>query len=210
MQVAVLKRVGVAGTIVFDTEPKPLSINALRDRGLVRAKKTHDVWTASVTDAGRFYLAHGYHPDRPDSKAASDVRKAKASLARSTEPLVISPSAADDQAYLETAAEAARAELRTGIDAPRRTRPVKDPPVPSTFIPTKAEADHLWPGLDVPRISFTPAQAALATGMSTTMLMRAIRRPDKVVPKLRAKQVGSRYVVPAAEILRWIARLPDA
>jgi hypothetical protein len=42
------------------------TVYALRDRGLVVTPRRGGVWCAEVTEAGAFYLEHGYHPDRPD------------------------------------------------------------------------------------------------------------------------------------------------
>lgn len=40
------------------------SARALHSRGLV-VIRTRGGWTAEITEAGRFYLRHGHHPDRP-------------------------------------------------------------------------------------------------------------------------------------------------
>ncbi|QIS09729.1 hypothetical protein F5544_09140 [Nocardia arthritidis] len=54
-----------------------VSARALEARGLVTVTR-RDGWSAEVTDAGRFYLEHGYHPDRPtdcrSGAAAARVR----------------------------------------------------------------------------------------------------------------------------------------
>ncbi|WP_116201984.1 hypothetical protein [Amycolatopsis circi] len=41
------------------------SANAVRDRGLITISKRGGRWQAEMTEAGRFYLDHGYHPDDP-------------------------------------------------------------------------------------------------------------------------------------------------
>ncbi|WP_146765880.1 hypothetical protein [Micromonospora noduli] len=46
------------------------SARALQDRNLVTVTRKAGVWRASSTDAGRFYLEHGHHPDHPDHRAA--------------------------------------------------------------------------------------------------------------------------------------------
>ncbi|MGW8951526.1 hypothetical protein [Streptomyces sp. NPDC055709] len=38
---------------------------ALRDRGLVTVSRRGGGWRAQVTEAGRFYLEHGHHPEHP-------------------------------------------------------------------------------------------------------------------------------------------------
>ncbi|MGI5180135.1 hypothetical protein ACQEVZ_27795 [Dactylosporangium sp. CA-152071] len=39
---------------------------ALHDRGLLRVTRKGGTWQAHPTDAGRFYLEHGHHPDHPE------------------------------------------------------------------------------------------------------------------------------------------------
>lgn len=46
------------------------SARALQDRGLVDVSRKGGVWRARVTDAGRFYLAHGHHPEQPATQAS--------------------------------------------------------------------------------------------------------------------------------------------
>ncbi len=48
-----------------------LSVYALRDRGLVTAGKRHGRWQAHITEAGRFYLEHGRHPDKTTGKEST-------------------------------------------------------------------------------------------------------------------------------------------
>ena len=43
-----------------------VTVYALRGRGLVITPRRAGVWHAEITEAGKFYLDHGYHPDRPD------------------------------------------------------------------------------------------------------------------------------------------------
>ncbi|MFE2612305.1 hypothetical protein ACFXA2_01645 [Micromonospora chalcea] len=46
------------------------SARAPQDRNLVTVTRKAGVWRACSTDAGRFYLEHGHHPDRPDHRAS--------------------------------------------------------------------------------------------------------------------------------------------
>ncbi|WP_147376259.1 cell envelope integrity protein TolA [Micromonospora radicis] len=46
------------------------SARALQDRNLVTVTRKAGVWRACSTDAGRFYLEHGHHPDHPDHRAS--------------------------------------------------------------------------------------------------------------------------------------------
>ncbi|WTW98264.1 hypothetical protein OG216_35175 [Streptomycetaceae bacterium NBC_01309] len=62
-----LKRVGAGADLsTADDVPYRTSAYALSNRGLVTASKRGGVFRALITDAGRFYLEHGHHPDRPD------------------------------------------------------------------------------------------------------------------------------------------------
>lgn len=48
--------------------PTRTSANALRNRGLITIQRRAGNWEADITDAGRFYLANGHHPDDPRRK----------------------------------------------------------------------------------------------------------------------------------------------
>jgi hypothetical protein len=39
---------------------------ALKDRGLIAMPRKNGKWQAQIIEAGRFYLEHGHHPDRPE------------------------------------------------------------------------------------------------------------------------------------------------
>nr|WP_236070925.1 hypothetical protein [Streptomyces polyasparticus] len=45
------------------------SAYALRDRGLLAVRRRQGVLSAEVTEAGKFYLKHGHHPDHPGHTA---------------------------------------------------------------------------------------------------------------------------------------------
>lgn len=66
-QLATLRRVEEGSEPVTSRESGlATTVYALRGRGLVRTPRSHGAWTAEITEAGRFYLERGYHPDRPD------------------------------------------------------------------------------------------------------------------------------------------------
>lgn len=46
-----------------------VSARGLQSRRLVTVSRRGGAWRATITDAGRFYLEHGYHPDHPDRQA---------------------------------------------------------------------------------------------------------------------------------------------
>ncbi|MFJ6136917.1 PE-PGRS family protein [Kitasatospora sp. NPDC092286] len=77
-QLGLLARIGGSGSPVTSGEPElALTARALKGRGLIAMPKGEGVkWRAEITDAGRFYLEHGHHPDRP-AAAPKPVTKAK-------------------------------------------------------------------------------------------------------------------------------------
>ncbi len=56
------------------------STYALRDRGLVTVSRRGGGWQAEVTEAGRFYLEHGHHPEHP-ARGRAAVGESKAPVA---------------------------------------------------------------------------------------------------------------------------------
>lgn len=68
----VLRRIGEGEKPVSAKTPELANtVYALRGRGLVATPRKEGIWHAEITDAGRFYLQHGYHPDRPAPNKAS-------------------------------------------------------------------------------------------------------------------------------------------
>ncbi|WP_229846130.1 hypothetical protein [Streptomyces atratus] len=58
---------------------------ALRDRGLLTIKRSGGEVDAQVTEAGTFYIQHGYHPDDPAHAGKKKITKGKgAGSTRST------------------------------------------------------------------------------------------------------------------------------
>lgn len=66
-QLTVLRRISAGEKPVNAKTPAlATTVYALRDRGLVATPRIDGIWQAELTDTGRFYLEHGYHPDHPD------------------------------------------------------------------------------------------------------------------------------------------------
>jgi hypothetical protein len=62
-QLSLLRRIGEGSQPVTSKEPAmATTVYALRNRGLVTTPRVAGVWTAVITDAGRYYLEHGRHP----------------------------------------------------------------------------------------------------------------------------------------------------
>ncbi|MFI8850298.1 PE-PGRS family protein [Streptomyces sp. NPDC053499] len=65
-QLALLNRIaGGDDPVTSDSPHLALTARALKERGLITMPKAGGKWRAEVTDAGRFYLEHGHHPDKP-------------------------------------------------------------------------------------------------------------------------------------------------
>ncbi len=84
-QLALLTRIGAGSDPVTSDSPElAITARALRDRGLITMPRKSGRWQAEITDAGRFYLEHGHHPDRPEPaprKPRSAAPEAEASVA---------------------------------------------------------------------------------------------------------------------------------
>ncbi|MFJ8489201.1 hypothetical protein ACIRBZ_12660 [Streptomyces sp. NPDC094038] len=52
--------------VTSDSPEFALTARTLKERRLIAMPKQDGKWQAEVTGAGRFYLEHGYHPDRPE------------------------------------------------------------------------------------------------------------------------------------------------
>ncbi|WP_406154138.1 PE-PGRS family protein [Streptomyces sp. NBC_01023] len=70
--------------VTSDSPELALTARALKERRLITMPKQDGKWQAEITDAGRFYLEHGHHPDRPEPaprKPRSAAHGAKAPVA---------------------------------------------------------------------------------------------------------------------------------
>ncbi len=79
------------------------SARSLQGRGLVTVSRRGGAWRAAITDAGRFYLDHGHHPDRPDERLSGNPGHS-ATTGHQTEPV----SRGDGPAAGQTSARATR------------------------------------------------------------------------------------------------------
>lgn len=65
-QLLLLQRIGGDDEPVTAANPELANtVYALRVRGLVTTPRKNGVWRAEITDAGRFYLENGCHPETP-------------------------------------------------------------------------------------------------------------------------------------------------
>ena len=69
-QLAVLRRIadGIA-PITSEEWDLARTVYALRDRKLVTTSRGDGMWTAHITDAGQFFVAHGHYPDKAPGPA---------------------------------------------------------------------------------------------------------------------------------------------
>jgi hypothetical protein len=84
-QLEVLRRIADGEDPVTSVEPNlAVTVYALLGRGLVMTSKHPGGWVAEVTEAGRFYLAHGQHPeaDSPPERVRLDEIKQPSISAR--------------------------------------------------------------------------------------------------------------------------------
>ncbi|MFC0546559.1 hypothetical protein [Kutzneria chonburiensis] len=73
-QLEVLKRIDAAEDLSGPQHGSlRTSANALRDRRLITISKHGGRWEGAITETGRFYLDHGYHPDDPRRGSESEV-----------------------------------------------------------------------------------------------------------------------------------------
>ncbi len=88
-QLALLTRIG-SGTdpVTSDSPELAVTARALKGRGLVTMPRKKGKWQAEITDAGRFYLEHGHHPDRPELAP----RKPRAAASETGAPVAASQS----------------------------------------------------------------------------------------------------------------------
>lgn len=106
---------------------------ALQDRRLVTVTKKRGLWRAELTDAGRFYLERGHHPQRPPPRprgwrrapgvsgasavltAAKRVDREAANKGRRAEPVhqpVVEPPTSTDAASIDSTTSVTRPERR--------------------------------------------------------------------------------------------------
>ncbi|WP_149261919.1 hypothetical protein [Actinomadura sp. K4S16] len=96
-QLDVLRRIGEGNDL---SRPEDVALRtsarALQSRGLVDVSRRDGRWQASITEAGRFYLEHGQHPDHPDRRRDNSTAEEKGPSSR---PRARTPRAAAPQDY---------------------------------------------------------------------------------------------------------------
>ncbi|MCP2342991.1 hypothetical protein [Actinomadura rupiterrae] len=130
-QLTVLRRIDTGEDPVSAKNSElAMTVYALRNRGLVVTPRHEGVWRAEITDAGRFYLEHGHHPDRPEPGTAS--RAVPVSGARtagtplSARELIAHVQRAGGTLRVEDPDEGTRAAYRRAIHAAKRNGLVPD------------------------------------------------------------------------------------
>lgn len=92
------------------------STYALRDRGLAAVSRQGGGWRAQATEAGRFYLERGYHPEHP-TLGVTLVDASKA-------PVAVATSGGRASKPSATAGEGKQTTTRKKPSAPYRDRPI--------------------------------------------------------------------------------------
>ncbi|GAA3626023.1 hypothetical protein GCM10022419_134490 [Nonomuraea rosea] len=117
------RQLNVLRRVADDTDPITAresalanTVYALRNRGLVVAPRQNGVWQARITDAGRFYLEHGHHPDRPTAEE-TDLKSAPKDLPAD---LIRRLQLEDGTIQLDDPTDDVRAAYRRAINAVKR------------------------------------------------------------------------------------------
>ncbi|WP_370113526.1 hypothetical protein [Streptacidiphilus sp. MAP12-33] len=69
IQLVLLRRIAAGGAGEVQARERTTGY-ALRNRGLITVDRRGGRWVPEMTDAGRFYLEHGRHPDHPSPEAS--------------------------------------------------------------------------------------------------------------------------------------------
>ncbi|MFI7393301.1 PE-PGRS family protein [Streptomyces tendae] len=86
-QRTLLTRIGEGSEPVTSDSPElALTARALKERRLITMPRQGGKWQAEITEAGRFYLEHGHHPDRPEPTRRKRRPSAPAPQVRSVVP----------------------------------------------------------------------------------------------------------------------------
>lgn len=62
--------------------------------------------------------------------------------------------------------------------------------------------------MTAPKIAFSIKEAAAAVGVSTDVILRAVKATEP--PYIRAKKYGNKWLIKAAALEAWFESLPDA
>ncbi|MFI6004922.1 PE-PGRS family protein [Streptomyces sp. NPDC051366] len=86
-QLALLTRIGEGTEAVTSDSPDlARTTRVLQERGLITMPKEGGKWEAEIAEAGRFYLQHGHHPDRPEPAPRRSRTTAAATAPPESEP----------------------------------------------------------------------------------------------------------------------------
>ncbi|MQY36161.1 hypothetical protein SRB17_41580 [Streptomyces sp. RB17] len=100
------------------------SAYALRDRGLLAVRRSRGVLSAEVTEAGKFYLQHGHHPDHPEH-TAEDKQTAIPTRQPQSRPAKVEPESEQrDVAPKRGTEKGAKKTAKGGASYSERTIPV--------------------------------------------------------------------------------------
>ncbi len=128
-QVVLLRRLN-AGEELGSASAERLSAYALRDRGLLAVVRRDAAVQAEVTEAGKFYLEHGHHPEDPRHAAVPREGAKRTSVPYSERPVaqarrakaveLIERLVAERRVVVPEPDEATEAEYRRAVDYAKR------------------------------------------------------------------------------------------
>ncbi|MWA07165.1 hypothetical protein F8568_043885 [Actinomadura sp. LD22] len=121
-QLSVLRRIeNDADEVSAKRSELGTTVQALRNRGLVKTSWRNGVWRVEITDAGLFYLQHGHHPDRPEPGDSINVLPKRGPVESAAADLISALRHAEGETIrIEEPDDATRARYRKAINAAKR------------------------------------------------------------------------------------------
>jgi excisionase family DNA binding protein len=103
---------------------------AMSYRGLVDVRRKNKRWTATITEAGRYYLDHGHPPPRPEPEPEPGLRSQSRRTPRAARPTISFPQqrAGSEEQQLDATARAMRrvATRPKPVGVAQKTREVRE------------------------------------------------------------------------------------
>lgn len=176
---------------------------ALRNRKLATVTGHGPRWTATITEAGRYYLEHGTYPNGHHlaSKPPAQPEQTELSQAAGAAPTRLSDGLTKgSRRALERELEEARRREEFAIDSPKRMRARATPRGRGEQMDeTKA---HPWDE----RVLVTVKEAAWVLSLSEGMIRQAVRDGD--VDRVFIGEGTTHYRVVYASLLAWVNTMP--
>lgn len=189
----------------WESETYKLSAVALRNRKLATVKGHGPRWTATITDAGTYYLEHDRYPDghhlapKPPASPAVPDKISQSGTPPSSK--LIDDLTPGSRRALEREQEKARSrEQEFAIDSPRRLR-ARAKPSEREEAPDETKS-HPWDD----RVLVTAKEAAWVLSLSEGMIRQAVRDGD--VDRVFIGEGTTHYRIVYASLLAWVNTMP--